>query len=71
MMNKSDLKIGKQYMHTVSKISDDLRRDKIERKPRPVTCIGIYPHHARFDFGGYARSLTWFDVGEEITEVER
>lgn len=66
---KRSLTIGERYIYTVVRETDKWAKKEPQREERIVTCIGIYPHHARFDFGKYTRSLTWFDVGKEIREV--
>lgn len=68
-MNEANLTIGKEYIYTIFRDTDEQLKRNQNREGRIVTCIGIYPHHARFDFGEYTRSLTWFDVGKEIREV--
>ena len=63
---KKKLIVGKEYIYT-EVVSDGANKKRTVS--RVVKCIGIYICHARFDFGKYARSLTWFDINQQIKEL--
>lgn len=65
-MNKKRLIVGQEYMYT-EVVADGSNKKKKSR--RVVECIGIYLHHARFDFGKYKKSLIWFDINRQISEL--
>lgn len=57
-MDKKDIKVGQSYTY-MDTVTDNGHHIKKERR---VCCIGVHKHFARFDFGGYPRSLAWDEI---------
>lgn len=62
-IKKQRLIVGQEYVFTEIK---DVGSGKRLKTRNVVRCVGVYPHHAQFDFGKYKRSLTWFDIWQQI-----
>ena len=66
-MNKNKLKIGGKYLY-----APPYARGETEiEKSRVITCIEIYKHFARFDFGKYKQSLIWWNVENYLQESRK
>lgn len=66
-MERDKIKVGQDYIYTVVRLHDDKGHRNPQREKKIVRCVGVYRHHARFDFGKYTRSLTWWDIEKTIS----